>query len=417
MTVYIFYIFLSPLLYCLLLFLSIFNTKIRINYFTYSKRLSIVKRYIQENKKNKKIFLFHAASTGEFEQLKPILRLIDREKYFIVQSFTSPTIYNEEKDSTLCDITCYHPFDIFWLSRNFFTVINPDKYIITRHDIWPGHIITAHYLRIPIYYINANIHKNSIWFNNYFRFISRYILNLINIILVPSKTISNNLSTIQISRDKVIVTGDSRLDQILYRKKMNQNVNILPDVLLASHATIFGSIDTKDMDIIFPALKKNYPLGTESLKNNKHYLIFAPHEINTYAMTHLMKKLDQLLFSYIQFSKINNNSNDNVIIIDKVGYLAELYKYANQSYVGGGFSKGIHSVIEPAVYNNKISCGPNIEMLDEAKKLVKINSLKIINSANEMYDFIQKDSQTLEQNTLDYNNFCAADKILDQIIL
>ena len=85
--------------------------------------------------------------------------------------------------------------------------------------------------------------------------------------------------------------------------------------------------------------------------------------------------------------------------------------------MGGGFSKGIHSVIESAVYNNKISCGPNIEMLDEAIKLVKINSLKIINSVNEMYNFMQEDSQTLEKPTLDYDNFCAADKIWNKIVL
>ena len=30
---------------------------------------------------------------------------------------------------------------------------------------------------------------------------------------------------------------------------------------------------------------------------------------------------------------------------------------------------------------------------------------------------MQEDSQTLEKNTLDYNNFCAADKIWDQIVL
>ena len=40
------------------------------------------------------VLIFHAATAGEYEQLKPILKKINRKKYFIIQSFTSPTIYN-----------------------------------------------------------------------------------------------------------------------------------------------------------------------------------------------------------------------------------------------------------------------------------------------------------------------------------
>ena len=93
--------------------------------------------------------MFHAASAGEYEQLKPILRGIDRTNFFIVQSFTSPSIYKVQENATLYDIKCYHPFDIFWLSYLFFKIISPEKYIITRHDIWPGHILMANYLIFP----------------------------------------------------------------------------------------------------------------------------------------------------------------------------------------------------------------------------------------------------------------------------
>ena len=67
-------------------------------------------------KQNKKVLLFHAASAGEFEQIQPILRGINRDEFFIVQSFTSPTAYNIDQNTHLYDIKCYHPFDIFCLS-------------------------------------------------------------------------------------------------------------------------------------------------------------------------------------------------------------------------------------------------------------------------------------------------------------
>mgnify|MGYP001423706644 CR=1 FL=1 len=89
MLIYYIYILFSPIITLLLFIISPFNNKIRANLFSY-KQLNQFKQVIDNNKKP--ILLFHAASAGEFEQLKPILTKIDRTKYFIVQSFTSPTI-------------------------------------------------------------------------------------------------------------------------------------------------------------------------------------------------------------------------------------------------------------------------------------------------------------------------------------
>ena len=102
MLLYILYCLLSPILWILIIVLSLFKPKIRANYFSFHKRLRITKQYLKtHNQTNKKVLLFHAASSGEYEQLKPLLRLIDRNKHFIIQSFTSPTIYTKEKTSSL----------------------------------------------------------------------------------------------------------------------------------------------------------------------------------------------------------------------------------------------------------------------------------------------------------------------------
>ena len=61
------------------------------------------------------------------------------------------------------------------------------------------------------------------------------------------------------------------------------------------------------------------------------------------------------------------------------------------AYVGGGFSRGIHSILEPAIYNCALISGPNIEMLDEAKELVKNNNLAIINDSIMLYNQISKE--------------------------
>jgi 3-deoxy-D-manno-octulosonic-acid transferase len=64
--------------------------------------------------------------------------------------------------------------------------------------------------------------------------------------------------------------------------------------------------------------------------------------------------LSQLLENNIQQTK------PIILIIDRIGVLRLLYKYAFVSYVGGGFSKdGIHNVLEPAAFGNPVIWGPN----------------------------------------------------------
>ena len=86
---------------------------------------------------------FYIACLGEFQQIIPLLRLIDKEKYFVINTCMSPTIFNAMNKSELVDACCYHPFDFPWLAKEFFEVLNPKKYIITRHDIWPIHLYIA----------------------------------------------------------------------------------------------------------------------------------------------------------------------------------------------------------------------------------------------------------------------------------
>ena len=67
--------------------------------------------------------------------------------------------------------------------------------------------------------------------------------------------------------------------------------------------------------------------------------------------------------------------------------MADLYKYSKISYIGAGFDLGVHSVIEPAIYNNAISFGPNYHILDMAVSLIDNGLASIIKSADDFSEF------------------------------
>ena len=93
--------------------------------------------------------------------------------------------------------------------------------------------------------------------------------------------------------------------------------------------------------------------------------------------------------------------------------MADLYRYANKAYVGGGFSRGVHSVIEPAIYNCSIGYGPNIEMLDEAKLLIKNHYSQIILNHNDMNNFLSSQNFNNDCNLFDKHS---SETILNHIL-
>ena len=424
MIFYFLYFISSPFLFIIIYIISFFNKKISTHFKNEKVSFNnVIKKTSNVNREKQDILIFHAASAGEFEQLKPILKRINRSEYFIIQTFTSPTIFEKESTSQLFDVCCYHPYDFFWKSYSFFSQIKPKAYIITRHDIWPNHLLILNKLGIKTFYINANLHNNSLWLNVFCRFFSKLIFKNLDFCLVPSKDIKNKFSKI-IEKDKIHIVGDSRFDQIIDRKNGHHHIPFLPTVLAKSFNIIFGSYDEYDEPLIMNSLTKYYSKGEQSLINLNHKIILVPHEINMDSINQTIRSLEKNNFAPHLFSKINKEHYEsiNILIIDKVGILADIYRYTQLAYIGSGFNDGVHSVIEPGVYGNVVSFGPNIELLDEAKYLHNNKIGYMIKNNQNMVSFfnLHEDCRTVENLSKDIKHYIyqqqgSSDKIIQFI--
>ena len=413
MILYIIYFLLSPILWLLTCLVSLFNNKIKIRKKEYSDLLSIAIQKITNT--NKKVILFHAASNGELEQIKPIFRIINKKDYFIMLTISSPSSFNHIPISEI-DAFCYQSFDFPWSVYNFFRKVKPHKYIITRHDIWPNHIVLSKIFCDDLYLINANLPKFSKRLYPIVITLYSYIFSFFTQIYTVSKEMSDKLEKI-IDPNKITILGDTRFEQIKYRFRNNSSIT---PIYKDSKNILFGSIDEYDIPIIFKSLKNDY------VKINSPKLIFVPHEPNTKMISIIERKLMELSIPSIRFSNMDKSIDENkfgAVIIDKVGILAELYKFSTISYVGCGFSKGVHNVVEPAIYGNIICFGPNYEILNEAVELVNkklafpvnnskelSSTLKLINKNDQIDDYKIK----LNEYIFDQSKF--SEKIIRDIL-
>tara|TARA_Y100000588_G_scaffold352925_1_gene405969 strand:- start:201 stop:1052 length:852 start_codon:yes stop_codon:yes gene_type:complete len=281
-------------------------------------------------------------------------------------------------------------------------------------------MLVCQYLNIPCYYINANVHKKSIWSYKILKSFANRVLSKFDMIFVPSNRIKKNIIQILESNAKITVTGDTRFDQIIDRKNRN-NDHILPSFYLNNNNIIFGSYDSYDEKIILDSIRILFPNGDKDLKKNNIGIILVPHEVDYKNINNLIIQLNKIFITPSTFTNLANMKNNNLIIIDKVGILADLYKYANLAYVGSGFTTGVHSVIEPAIYGCTIGHGPEFELLDEAKDMHNNNLTHVITSTSDMIQFmnLMNDKDKLQKKEVLQNYmikyYGASDKIIQGI--
>ena len=167
------------------------------------------------------------------------------------------------------------------------------------------------------------------------------------------------------------VTGDTRLDRVLKIREQKTPLLEIEDFASNNMVMVVGSLRKEDVDIIIDFINQH----------PKIKFIVAPHEINE----GMIQPLEQRIDSTIRHSRANSNIQEQVLIIDNIGMLSQLYRYANFAYVGGGFSDGLHNILEPAVYEIPVFFGnKDYQRFKEAIDLIDLGVAFPIGSIAEL---------------------------------
>jgi len=367
----IYNIIITPLSFLIANILALFNPQIRGPLYA---RFSVLKRLKKFQNKSKKTVLIHAASMGEFEHIKPLITKI--KKHYnpaIIVSFFSPSGYENVKDYPGVDLFLYTPFDTPGQWTKFYSMQKPDILIIAKHDAWPNQIWMAAKHHIPIFLINAALTDISTRLNFLAKIFYSHIYKYFETIHCISDEDKKNFEK-SYGLKNVVKTGDTKFDQVIERKTQAKNKELINyGWLKKSMILLFGSIWPEDAEHIIPAIKKLIPEFT-NLK-----IILVPHETTANFIASLVQNLgkDQCIL----FSELDQGLNKRVLIVNKIGILADLYKYAKIAYVGGSFKQGVHNIMEAAVYGIPVLYGPEHINATEAESLLKEEgSLQITNS-------------------------------------
>lgn len=296
--------------------------------------------------------LIHCASMGEFEHIKPFVRSFKQQlpQSRIVVMFFSPSGYENVKEFPGVDLFIYSPFD-WWLPvLRTFRILKPSALIIAKHDVWPNQIWIAHLLKIPCFLINASLHEGSKRLRPLSRSFHKMIYDKLSSIITISKNDYDNYQKL-VDADKIVIAGDTKFEQVILRMEESKKKKILREEIWQDKKIfVAGSIWPEDEEQLLPAVK---PLLE---KYNDMLIITCPHEPTDFHLSALKEKLSPI--ESCSYSKLEDYQNQSVIIIDRIGLLANLYSIADAAYVGGSFKQNVHNVLEPAVYGIPVLFGP-----------------------------------------------------------
>jgi 3-deoxy-D-manno-octulosonic-acid transferase len=211
----------------------------------------------------------------------------------------------------------------------------------------------------------------------------KQIYSELNTICAILKEDEDIFKTLVSTQTKILVTGDTRYDQVYRRLMKVKKEGFKTKELFPQEAKIIvaGSTWQKDEEIVLATYKT-------LIKEFKDLiLILVPHEPKIHRLVQIDNMASKLGISWISWStleKIGKIAKIRLIIVDKIGILANLYQLGDVTYVGGSFGHGVHNCLEPAVMGKPVFFGPKIDNSYEAKLLVKRGAGFIITNAHKM---------------------------------
>ena len=299
---------------------------------------------------------FHAASLGEFEQGRPLIEAIKQThpEIKISLTFFSPSGYEIRKDYPLADEVLYLPIDTmknarYWVKRHRFVAA-----FFIKYEFWFNYMSALHEQGIPLYYISLILKPRQYffkWYGGWFRKQLQHVTHF----FVQDDTTLELLKGIDFNN--VTQCGDTRFDRVAAIAKQAKPFPEIEAFIQGRQCIIAGSSWQPDEKLLIPYLSR--------LPEN-YCMIIAPHYISEKHIQQITEHLN----NHQLYSDFHPEKRSQVLVLNTIGILSQLYQYARFVYIGGGFGVNIHNIQEPVTFGCPVVFGPKYKSFKEAVDLV-----------------------------------------------
>jgi len=308
----------------------------------------------KEHISQRKVIWIHAVSVGEVSAISNLLKNLAPEYDILLSTITdtgNQVAFQKFKNLPVKII--YLPFDCPFAIKRTLNAFNPSALVIAETEIWPNLILTAS-KNIPVFLINARLSDKSFERYKKIKFFLKPILNSISLIAVQDEKYKERFKTLGVSEEKIIVTGNTKFD-IEISPICFLWENLIPRPVVVAGSTHFPEeklitevfIKTSSGSLF---LAPRHPERFKEVEETVKSLIKGKKEIGFYKLSTLSENIKKDTFSKL------------IVLVDKIGVLAPLYRICDIAIIGGSFiPHGGQNPLEAIYWEKPVIFGPSME--------------------------------------------------------
>ena len=343
------------------------------------------KAYIPDtvDESNERWVWFHAASLGEFEQGRPVIEALKQAhpEYKILLSFFSPSGYEVRKNYAYADEVLYLPADMPWNASKWVRHHHFVAAFFIKYEFWFNYMRALKKEGIPLFYISLILDKKSFFFKPYGKWFRRQLDAVTHFFVQDEDTVTLLHNA---GYDNVTLCGDTRFDRVAAIAEQAKPFPEVERFINGRKCIIAGSTwppDERLLNDFLPKLPDDY------------CLIVAPHDVSESHVERIKAMFPQATL-YTEWSALSaghteaqpdvSKGGENILVVNTIGILSQLYQYARFAYIGGGFGVNIHNIQEPVTFGCPVVFGPKHKSFKEAVDLVALQGAFSVRDAAEL---------------------------------
>lgn len=306
----------------------------------------------------------HGCSVGEVLAAQPLAFHLRNgfPDARIVVSTTTPTGQAIARERfAKYDGVFYFPLDWPSVIRRVLDHVRPDLIILLETEIWPHLLRECGSRRIPVVMVSGRISARSFPRYRLVRPFLRRVLEDYALLIMKADEDAARIRALGAPPHKVVVGGNLKYDRdVVERGCLDSIAEGLDRLLHLSQGPpliVAGSTHKGEEAIVLAALRR--------LRRHPDLcqvrLLLAPRHPERF--DEVAEMLERSGFTFVRRSKVEENDDSaDVILLDTIGELAAVYRFASIVFVGGTLvPKGGQSILEPALYAKPILIGPHME--------------------------------------------------------
>ncbi len=325
---------------------------------------------------------YHAASVGELETLWPlVVKSAERGVELVI------TILSESADRSLESLIAelnsrsalilfsgYAPWEGYW--GEYLDRLQPGLFVTARYEAWPDLWMSLAERTIPLAVVSASDRK-SLRLAQRLCFLMGQDVPRLLFFACTSTDREGLLESFPSSDVKEL--GDPRWDRV-YERSQRRNPRAYSLIQGAQSLPrpwgVLGSAWMEDLTFLFPRI----------LDRSGTFWI-VPHRVDADSVNPIRDFLRDQGLRVTMSDGIQSTveGSPTAILVNEIGFLSELYSAADWAWVGGGFGRGIHSTLEPAIYGIPVGVGPRgTARFAEVDELARCGQLSVLSEPSEL---------------------------------